>query len=178
MRTRSRRASRASGFSLNPPSGTDPMAMYGFEEHFEETSLRNALITYLQYALLALLGHVHEILRSLGIERSRSSAEPPQTRVCSCTRTFILFLLFPIIDLFQLLFNNVLINTSAIWVPSFKIALKIANTCLLVQCSKYKSIVASWSWCCILISPELIFVIFSVNGGVVVPQLHTSIITK
>jgi serine palmitoyltransferase len=65
---------------LNPPSGTDPMAMYGFEEHFEETSLRNALITYLQYALLALLGHVHEILRSLGIERSHSSAEPPQTR--------------------------------------------------------------------------------------------------
>ena len=126
MRTRSRRASRVSGFSLNPPPGTDPMAMYGFEEHFEETSLRNALITYLQYALLVLLGHVHEILRSLGIERSRSSAEPPQTRVCSFTRTFILFVYFPSSTFFISYLIIFLIHKSANWVPSFKIALKIA----------------------------------------------------
>ncbi|KAG1662044.1 Serine palmitoyltransferase 2 [Nymphon striatum] len=45
------------------------------QEQFEETSLLNALITCLSYAILVIFGHLRDFLRALGVEKSHMGVE-------------------------------------------------------------------------------------------------------
>lgn len=47
-----------------------------FIETFEETPLSTAILTYLGYAVLVVIGHIRDFLRSFGIEKIKSCTEP------------------------------------------------------------------------------------------------------
>ncbi|XP_052106800.1 serine palmitoyltransferase 2-like [Mytilus californianus] len=47
-----------------------------FIETFEETPLSTAILTYLGYAVLVVIGHIRDFLRSIGIEKIKSCTEP------------------------------------------------------------------------------------------------------
>lgn len=51
--------------------GKDP-----FVETFEETPLSIAVLTYLGYAVLVVIGHIRDFLRSIGFEKIKSCTEP------------------------------------------------------------------------------------------------------
>lgn len=47
-----------------------------FFESFEDPPLAIAILTYLGYALIILVGHIRDFLRHYGIERVKSYTEP------------------------------------------------------------------------------------------------------
>ncbi|GFN94492.1 serine palmitoyltransferase 2, partial [Plakobranchus ocellatus] len=47
-----------------------------FYESFEETPLLVAILTYLGYALLVVIGQIRDLMRTYGIERDKSCTEP------------------------------------------------------------------------------------------------------
>lgn len=52
-----------------------------FYETFEETPLLVAILTYLGYGLLVIIGQIRDILRTYGIEKDKSCTEP-KLEVC------------------------------------------------------------------------------------------------
>ncbi|CAG2250265.1 SPT [Mytilus edulis] len=47
-----------------------------FDETFEETPLMAAIMTYLSYGLMVVIGHIRDFLRSIGIEKEKTCTEP------------------------------------------------------------------------------------------------------
>lgn len=47
-----------------------------FHETFEETPIWIAVMTYLSYGMLVLVGHIRDVLRSIGIEKTKAYTEP------------------------------------------------------------------------------------------------------
>jgi hypothetical protein len=47
-----------------------------FNETFEETPILIAVMTYLNYGMLVLVGYIRDILRSIGIEKEKDYTEP------------------------------------------------------------------------------------------------------
>ena len=45
-------------------------------ESFEETPLYAAILTYLGYGLLVLVGHIRDFFRNIGLEKQKSCTEP------------------------------------------------------------------------------------------------------
>lgn len=47
-----------------------------FDETFEETPILAAIMTYLSYGLMVVIGHIRDFLRSIGIEKEKTCTEP------------------------------------------------------------------------------------------------------
>lgn len=54
-----------------------------FHESFEETPLKIAVLTYLGYILMIIIGHVHDFLRRYGLEKDKCCTEPKMEGYCS-----------------------------------------------------------------------------------------------
>ncbi|KAL8590336.1 hypothetical protein ACOMHN_006452 [Nucella lapillus] len=53
-----------------------------FHESFEETPLKIAILTYLGYILMIIIGHIHDLFRRCGLEKNKCSTEPKMEGYC------------------------------------------------------------------------------------------------
>ncbi|CAC5420937.1 SPT [Mytilus coruscus] len=47
-----------------------------FDETFEETPIVAAILTYLSYGIMVVIGHIRDFLRSIGLEKEKTCTEP------------------------------------------------------------------------------------------------------
>ena len=61
-----------------------------FFESFEETPYHIAILTYLGYALMVVIGHVRDFMRRYGLEQDKSVIEPKvEVGNCSAVDSFV-----------------------------------------------------------------------------------------
>ena len=76
-----------------------------FFESFEETPLFAAILTYLGYAILVIIGQIRDLLRAYGIESDKSCTEPKQ-EVISYLFILFFFVIYGIWILFESMLND------------------------------------------------------------------------
>ncbi|XP_071161498.1 serine palmitoyltransferase 2-like isoform X1 [Mytilus edulis] len=70
---------KTNGHSSNGIKQSLPEDPKDFQENFEETPIYIAVLTYLCYGILVLVGHVRDFLRNAGLENEKACTEPRQS---------------------------------------------------------------------------------------------------